>query len=405
MDSSGVVDVVSVMYPTVARLVEEGQKTGEDLPFFMCEYAHAMGNGPGNLKEYWEAIRTYPRLLGGCVWEWVDHGIRQHTASGEEWFAYGGDFGDQPNDGNFCIDGLNFPDRIPHPGLLEYKKVLEPVVVAPLDLAAGTVRITNRYSFSSLRHRVGTVGGGDGAGLNKEAARKWNRRRDHLPIHSEPAAGASCWLNLNTLAEETAWRRADEVAWQFHCRFPAGAPVALAMPPAAESAAAVDRWRRVPVSLARPAPSPPGSTRPPAVAAPVQCSRFTTTRPHRLGLAPAPDRLPARGPPERLRRRRCGRGTLLAALAAPGLPPLPVHCLWFRDVLWRRWWKLPCAALRLRHRSASAASFDRFTCRRGPMRANDRGERPPGLYQALTEQHVPYLMPENGAKSTCVGRR
>jgi beta-galactosidase/beta-glucuronidase len=79
----------------------------------MCEYAHAMGNGPGNLKQYWDAIRAHPRLLGGCIWEWVDHGLRQHTPSGEEWFAYGGDFGDEPNDGNFRIDGLNFPDRIP----------------------------------------------------------------------------------------------------------------------------------------------------------------------------------------------------------------------------------------------------------------------------------------------------
>jgi len=117
-----VVDIVSVMYPTVERLIAEGQRTDDPRPFFMCEYAHAMGNGPGNLKEYWEAIYKYPRLIGGCIWEWVDHGIRQYTASGEEWFAYGGDFDDHPNDGNFCIDGLNFPDRIPHTGLIEYKR-------------------------------------------------------------------------------------------------------------------------------------------------------------------------------------------------------------------------------------------------------------------------------------------
>ena len=119
-----VVDIVSVMYPKVDYLIQQGSKTDDARPFFMCEYAHAMGNGPGNLKEYWEAIYAHPRLIGGCVWEWVDHGIRQHTSAGEEWFAYGGDFGDLPNDGNFCIDGLNFPDRIPHTGLTEYKKII-----------------------------------------------------------------------------------------------------------------------------------------------------------------------------------------------------------------------------------------------------------------------------------------
>ncbi len=78
-----VVDVVSVMYPTVDRLIAEGEQSDNSRPFFMCEYAHAMGNGPGNLKEYWETIRAYPRLMGGCVWEWVDHSIRMYTPSGE----------------------------------------------------------------------------------------------------------------------------------------------------------------------------------------------------------------------------------------------------------------------------------------------------------------------------------
>ncbi|HHW47296.1 MAG TPA: beta-galactosidase subunit alpha, partial [Clostridiaceae bacterium] len=82
-----VVDVVSVMYPEVHDLIKEGERTDDNRPFFMCEYAHAMGNGPGNLKEYWEAIYWYPRLIGGCVWEWVDHGIRQFTEDGKKWFA------------------------------------------------------------------------------------------------------------------------------------------------------------------------------------------------------------------------------------------------------------------------------------------------------------------------------
>jgi len=150
-----VVDIVSTMYPSVDKLTDEGKKTDDPRPFFMCEYAHAMGNGPGNLKEYWEAIYQYPRLIGGCIWEWVDHGIRQYTETGEEWFAYGGDFGDQPNDGNFCIDGLNFPDRIPHSGLIEYKKIIEPVKVQAVNLQSGIFTITNLYDFLSLKHLDG----------------------------------------------------------------------------------------------------------------------------------------------------------------------------------------------------------------------------------------------------------
>ena len=145
------VDVVSTMYPGVIHLIEQGRKT-DPRPYFMCEYAHAMGQGPGNLKEYWDAIRAHPRLLGGCIWEWVDHGVRTRNEKGEEYIAYGGDFGDKPNDANFCIDGLNFPDRIPHTGLIEYKKIIEPVHVEAVDLAAGKVRIENRYFFRSLSH-------------------------------------------------------------------------------------------------------------------------------------------------------------------------------------------------------------------------------------------------------------
>jgi len=151
-----VVDVVSVMYPEVHDLIKEGERTDDSRPFFMCEYAHAMGNGPGNLKEYWDAIYKYPRLIGGCVWEWVDHGIRQFAEDGKQWFAYGGDFDDQPNSGNFCIDGLNYPDRKPHSGLIEYKKIIESVVVESVDLGKGKIKITNRYDFISLEHLEGS---------------------------------------------------------------------------------------------------------------------------------------------------------------------------------------------------------------------------------------------------------
>jgi beta-galactosidase len=145
-------DVESRMYPSVEWVAEYGTNPDNKKPLFLCEYSHAMGNGPGDLKEYWDVIYSYPNLMGGCVWEWCDHGIRTTTPDGREYFAYGGDFGDMPNDGNFCIDGLVTPDRKPHTGLLELKQVIAPVVAEADDLAAGRIRVTNRYDFIDLSH-------------------------------------------------------------------------------------------------------------------------------------------------------------------------------------------------------------------------------------------------------------
>lgn len=230
-----VVDIVSQMYPNVAHITAEGQRTDDPRPYFMCEYAHAMGQGPGNLQEYWDAIRAYPRLMGGCVWEWVDHSVRMSTVDGEEWFAYGGDFDDYPNDGDFCIDGLNFPDRTPYSGLIEYKKVLEPVGVEALDLKTGVFRLTNRYAFlplSALRGNwalleddrvlqqgilplLGTPPGG---------------KEDIVVPYTlpKPRPGAHYWLNLRFGLEESApWaERGFEVAnAQFELPLSAPAPV------------------------------------------------------------------------------------------------------------------------------------------------------------------------------------
>jgi beta-galactosidase/beta-glucuronidase len=144
------VDIISIMYPRVETIIEAAQKPGETRPYVMCEYAHSMGNSTGNLKEYWDAIRTYPRLIGGFIWDWVDEGFERHTEDGVKWYTYGGDFGDYPNDGTFCNNGLIFPDRTVHPALYEYKKILEPVVVEALDLKTGALKLTNRYVFRSL---------------------------------------------------------------------------------------------------------------------------------------------------------------------------------------------------------------------------------------------------------------
>ena len=158
-------DVYSRMYPSVDFVEgigkgltgEAAEKFGfpegyEDKPFIMCEYCHAMGNGPGELTDYVELFYKYDRLQGGFIWEWVDHGLLEFTEEGEPYYAYGGDFGDAPNDGNFVCDGLVFPDRTPSPGAIEYKKVIEPVKLYAVDLSKKLFRCENRYDFSDLSH-------------------------------------------------------------------------------------------------------------------------------------------------------------------------------------------------------------------------------------------------------------
>lgn len=146
-------DVYSNMYASVEWLESTFLKLeNEKRPHVLCEYSHAMGNGPGDLKEYWDLIYKYPRLSGGFVWEWTDHGIKTQTPDGITYYAYGGDFNDEPNDGNFCIDGLVYPDRTPHTGLLELKNVIAPVRTEAVNLKSGEFKITNLYDFIDLSH-------------------------------------------------------------------------------------------------------------------------------------------------------------------------------------------------------------------------------------------------------------
>lgn len=143
-------DMESRMYASTDYIEKYALNEDNKKPLFLCEYSHAMGNGPGDLKDYWDVIYKYPKLMGGCVWEWNDHGIKTTNAEGTEYYAYGGDFGDKPNDGNFCLDGLVYPDRTPHTGLLELKKVIAPVKVEEVSLKEGRIRVTNLYDFIDL---------------------------------------------------------------------------------------------------------------------------------------------------------------------------------------------------------------------------------------------------------------
>lgn len=144
-----VVDVVSTMYSRVSQMNCFGEFPMEK-PRILCEYAHAMGNGPGGLSEYQQVFDRHPHIQGHYIWEWCDHGILDQDEQGRAVYKYGGDYGDYPNNYNFCMDGLIYPDQTPGPGLREYKQVICPVKVRALDLTSGKLAVENRYWFSTL---------------------------------------------------------------------------------------------------------------------------------------------------------------------------------------------------------------------------------------------------------------
>ena len=143
-------DLIVPMYPAVDDLVAWATRGVPDRPLVMCEYIHAMGNSCGSLADYWDAVRAHPGLQGGFVWDWVDQALVQTLPDGTERLAYGGDFGDVPNDGPFCCNGLVDAHRVPHPSLLELAAVIAPVRIAPVDAARGLLRVTNEHDFVDL---------------------------------------------------------------------------------------------------------------------------------------------------------------------------------------------------------------------------------------------------------------
>ncbi|WP_435136273.1 glycoside hydrolase family 2 TIM barrel-domain containing protein [Actinacidiphila sp. bgisy144] len=280
------VDVYSRMYADHAETELIGRRAEPPLPdaaldrrrrampFVLCEYAHAMGNGPGGLTEYQQIFETYERCQGGFVWEWIDQGLRARTPDGTEYFAYGGDFGEELHDGNFVCDGLVFPDRTPSPGLLEYKKVVQPVAFTA-DLARGVVRVTNRHDVADLSglafrwvYQVAGECAGEGP-LAVPALAPGQSAEVALPDAPAPVNPAdlvnpgdpadpfdpfgpfgaeACWTVRAVLAEDTAWAPAGhEVAWQ---QFAVPSPPAPA-PQAPAAAAAPHRPHRTDDGLIR----------------------------------------------------------------------------------------------------------------------------------------------------------
>ena len=144
------IDVESRMYPEISEVQDVYfDRKLFTKPLFLCEYSHAMGNGPGCLADYWDVIYANDAFLGGCVWEFIDHAAAIGDVYTHPKYRYGGDFGDTPHDGNFCTDGLVYPDRRPHTGLLEYKQVIKPFRAA-FDQSTGELTLTNLRYFTSL---------------------------------------------------------------------------------------------------------------------------------------------------------------------------------------------------------------------------------------------------------------
>ena len=230
-------DIFSTMYPSFEFL--DKFLAGEDLwrytetvpseqyagkmPYIACEYAHAMGNGPGGLSDYWkDYFFKYDSMQGGFIWDWIDQGLSEIDEEGNEFFTYGGDYNDYPNDLQFLINGLIFPDRTPSPGLIEYKKVIEPVKSTAEDLTTGKINLTNRFDFADLSSlNLNWSISAEGELIQTGTCEVPNiapRETGQIDIgYTLPSACApgEYWLTLNfNLKQDTNWAKAGhQVAW------------------------------------------------------------------------------------------------------------------------------------------------------------------------------------------------
>ncbi len=155
VEDHALLDMKSSMYPTIESLDAYFADPQNTRPYILCEYSHAMGNGPGDLEAYWQCFDRHPGLCGGFVWEWCDHAVQDGTTpEGKPRFLYGGDFGDELNDGNFCMDGLVLPDRTVSTSLLECKNVYRPARCEGLTADGRGVRLRSTLDFAALEERV-----------------------------------------------------------------------------------------------------------------------------------------------------------------------------------------------------------------------------------------------------------
>jgi beta-galactosidase len=236
------VDMISRFYPRLTnayakptdpsntrwvRFLKIAQQTNDTRPVLTSEYAHAMGNALGNLQEYWDEIYANPRMLGGFIWEWADQGLRRTLPDGRRVIAYGGDFGDRPNLGIFCIKGIVTSDRKLYPKYWEVKKVYQPVAIEPVNLQPGRVRVNifNRNSFLNLNEYAArwSVTDIDGAEIQSGVLPAINCPPGQtvevkIPVAKirQPKPGAEYWLRVSFHTRQASlWAPAGfEIAWQ-----------------------------------------------------------------------------------------------------------------------------------------------------------------------------------------------
>lgn len=194
---------------------------GEQRPLILCEYAHAMGNSFGGFAKYWQAFRQYPRLQGGFVWDWVDQSLTKYDENGKAWSAYGGDFGDTPNDRQFCMNGLVFADRTPHPALYEAKHEQQFFQFTLLPGAERQIEVTSEYLFRRsdnevLHWSIALDGNPLAAGEIVLDIAPQGRQVITLPNVPMPDTAGELWLTVRVeQPQATAWSEAGHIsAWQ-----------------------------------------------------------------------------------------------------------------------------------------------------------------------------------------------
>ncbi len=266
-------DIVCPMYPSVERIEAWARNNTDARPMILCEYSHAMGNSNGGLADYYAAFDRHDQLQGGFVWEWIDHGIKKTDEGGREYWAYGGDFGDDPHDANFCADGLVWPDRTPHPALRELMFLARPVGVE--EVGRGRFRITTKRDFCGLGDFRGTWELSDG-------------RKGALPT----LGGAR--VDVRVPVEDAEW-----VTFRFHLRR------ATQWAPAGHEAA----WEQIRL---RPAPRP---SRARGRAAGWQASTISCSSRRACSFGGPPPTTTASGCCRSARRDRCPAGSSLASSA------------------------------------------------------------------------------------------
>lgn len=213
MGGERVSDILCPMYPAVDEVIHRGKLTNDWRPYIPCEYSHAMGNSNGNLKEFWDAVYKYNGLQGGFIWDWVDQGLTKTDKKGQKFWAYGGDFGDIPNDIDFCCNGLIWPDRTPHPAMFEFKRLVQPVKIRLVRCKPGLLELSNTDFFRgtgwlAARWRVELDGRVVQKGMLK-LPEIGPQKKTNISVDLKPVSGRKrqeAFLNVEIFsARSTAW--------------------------------------------------------------------------------------------------------------------------------------------------------------------------------------------------------